>query len=222
MQYNFQDLTGRRFGRLMVIGRADDTAGHTAWMCRCDCGAVKTVLACNLKSGASKSCGCYRNKKTGDQFRKHGMRNTRLYQTWCGMRRRSFDKNDKSYPDYGGRGIVICDEWDGNFKAFYDWSMENGYADELTIDRIDNSKGYGPSNCRWATSIMQANNRSTSVFVEMHGEKRTVMEWCRLLNVNYGTAMTRRRRGLQGAELFAEPIGVFTERSKYVREKAVC
>ena len=145
------NLIGQKFGVLTpyeyVIG--------SKWKCHCDCGNETVVLTASLTSGKTKSCGC---RKYGNH-KKHLLRNTRLYRIWANMKTRCFNHNDPHFERWGARGIIICDEWKNDFKAFYDWSMSHGYADDLTIDRIDNDGNYCPENCRWVTVKVQNNNK---------------------------------------------------------------
>ncbi len=129
-------------------------------LCECECGNKTVVLKSNLVKGHTKSCGCNRVQNAKKQFTKHGQSNTRLYRIWVEMRNRCYLKSDTNFSKYGARGITVCDEWRNDFKAFYDWSMVNGYSDELTIDRIDGKGNYEPTNCRWATYKEQNLNRT--------------------------------------------------------------
>ena len=155
------DLTGQRFGRLVVIERAEtnDKQGRVQWICRCDCGKTVSVRGHDLTLGKVFSCGCLRSQKVKERRTVHGMTETRPYGIWKGMHKRCYNPNSRFYPDYGGRGITICSEWLHNFQAFYDWAISHGYRDDLTIDRIDNDKGYSPDNCRWATMAEQNRNK---------------------------------------------------------------
>lgn len=153
------DLIGQRYGRLTVLQRAETINKRTRWLCRCDCGQEVTVEAYNLKTGHTQSCGCLQKEAASLASTTHGMRHTRLYRIWVCMRNRCYQKSYHAYKHYGGRGISVCDTWLHDFQAFHDWAIENGYNDNLSIDRIDNNKGYAPDNCRWATQEEQNKNK---------------------------------------------------------------
>lgn len=163
-----KDLTGQRFGRLIVIERAGSTpTGQATWICLCDCGTKCIIEGTRLRKGNTKSCGCLHIDSTRKRFSKHGKSGTRLYNVHKEMIQRCSNLKHKNYDRYGGRGITVCDEWKNDFEAFYDWSMANGYDEkalygQCTIDRIDNDKGYSPDNCRWVDYKVQSNNRHNS------------------------------------------------------------
>ena len=184
----FNDLTGMKFGRLTVIERDSDYISpkgyhSTAWKCRCDCGSTATVRAIYLKNGAVRSCGCLRAEHPNHTT--HGKSNTRLYTIWKGILTRCYNKNDPAYAGYGGRGIHMCDEWRENFEAFYMWSINNGYRDNLTIDRIDNKMGYSPDNCRWATNKVQQNNKGNNRLITYAGKTMTLAQWAEETGIGY-------------------------------------
>ena len=154
------DLTGQRFGRLVVWDRAENNKqGRAMWRCRCDCGKDTVVSGTDLHSGTTKSCGCLRIIRVGETHRHHGGTKSRLFRIWSGMHTRCYNRNVHNFNDYGGRGITICDEWLYDFAAFRDWAMAHGYQDNLSIDRIDNDKGYSPENCRWVSGKVQRANQ---------------------------------------------------------------
>lgn len=167
----FKDLTGKRFGMLTVVKRAENKTypcGKTmvSYLCKCDCGTEKIVLGCNLLSNHTKSCGCVQKQARKIAHTKHNKRNHRLYTTWTNIKQRCFNQKSNDFKNYGGRGITVCDEWANDFQAFYDWAISNGYADNLTIDRIDVNGNYEPSNCRWATMLEQRHNRRDTLYRE--------------------------------------------------------
>lgn len=161
-KYNWNDLTGKKFGRLI----AKKYLGNSEWLCECECGNEKITNADYLREGSVKSCGCIEeNRKT---LKKHvdDKRTKRLYSIWKGMKQRCYRKKDNSYKLYGEKGIKICDEW-LNFNNFYKWAIENGYeeiegtyGEKLSIDRIDNNKDYCPENCRWVKCAENSANVS--------------------------------------------------------------
>lgn len=156
------DLTGKRFGRLVVIQREGSIGVHAAWRCLCDCGSETLVRGDHLRDGKTKSCRCLEKEKrdNGETHFIHGGRGTRIYEIWSSMRKRCENPNSQSFCNYGGRGISVCNEW-SDFVVFRDWALSNGYAEDLSIDRVNNDGNYEPSNCRWATAKEQANNRRT-------------------------------------------------------------
>lgn len=184
---NFVDLSGQRFGRLVVLQRAESLGTQTAWMCRCDCGNIKPVRSCTLLNGRTTSCGCFNKELASQRAKTHGKSKSRIYNIWCGMHTRCYNPKRKAYADYGGRGITICDEWKNDFQMFYDWAMANGYADNLTIDRVDVNRNYEPQNCKWSEAQRQANNRRSNLQIVYNGEGHTMAEWARISGIPYKT-----------------------------------
>lgn len=171
------DLTGSRFGRLVVVERAENIGRTTRWLCRCDCGNTVVVRQPDMRSGRTQSCGCIHKEQLADRNRTHGLSYTRLCSIWRAMKVRCYSQNSQAYPNYGGRGIKICDEWKNDIEAFYTWAMANGYDDHLSIDRIDVDGNYEPSNCRWADKRTQANNTRSNRILECDGKAQTISQW---------------------------------------------
>lgn len=187
----YTDLTNKKFTRLTAICRTDNNTYEPMWKCQCDCGKIKIVRARNLLSGTTKSCGCLQKEIVKNANTTHGKSNTRLFNIWQNIKRRCYNKNYKYYSYYGGKGIIMCEEWKNSFQAFYEWSIKNDYSDTLTIDRINSDKNYEPSNCRWVNRLVQQNNRKSNHKFTINGETKTIMEWCKIYNVPY--ERTRRR-----------------------------
>lgn len=164
----FKDVTGTRFGRLVVLEYAmSDRRGEAVWRCRCDCGKTTSVRGSHLRLGRVISCGCYRNGQSARHLNhnptcgnfKHGGTHTRLYTTWSNMKTRCLNSKNRAFKWYGATGVEICEEW-LVFENFRDWATDSGYSDELTIDRIDPFGNYEPKNCRWMPiSEQRANQR---------------------------------------------------------------
>ena len=191
------DLTGKKFGKLEVIGVHDTGSRKIYYVCQCDCGNVKVVRADSLISGATKSCGCIKNEQDKTNLtanHSHKMSGTRIYETWQDMKRRCYNKQNARYDRYGGRGITVCKEWLNDVQSFYDWAINNGYSDDLTIDRIDNDWNYEPSNCRWTTVKEQCNNRSSNINITIGNTTKSLMSWCEIFNVDYKKVHARYQR----------------------------
>lgn len=190
------DLTGQRFGRLLVLRRAENMGRQTAWLCKCDCGNEKAVPYWNLVSGQTKSCGCLVKEVSAKNAKcTHKQSYSRLYTIWIGMKQRCYYENHKHFKHYGGRGITVCDEWKDDFQAFHDWSISHGYEDNLTIDRIDVNGNYEPSNCKWASTKVQGNNKRTNHTLELNGEIHTVSEWSKITGIPNSTIHNRLKAG---------------------------
>lgn len=140
-----------------------------------------------------------KNEKLGKSkyAKTHGLGNTRLHRIWHSMYCRCYYPTTNGYKNYGGRGIKVCDEWktvDG-FLRFYSWSLDNGYRDDYTLDRINTDGNYEPNNCRWVSNEVQSNNRRTNNFITYNGKTQTQIQWCREYNINVVTFSDRLKRG---------------------------
>lgn len=213
---------GDRFGRLVVVGvpfylRSPHGKAWKAVVCECDCGGFSCPAVQSLVKRCSKSCGCLKHDVCGSYV--HGMFGTRIYHTWQSMNARCSNPNHKNWPRYGGRGIRVCDEW-RDFIAFHSWAIKNGYAENLTIERINNDRGYCPENCCWATIATQSRNKSSNHFVTAFGETRVLKDW---LNdsrsvVNPGTARHRFKKGWTMEDAILTPL-LRNRDKKVVQEK---
>ncbi len=200
------DLTGQRFGRLTAVEYAGQgkTNGYL-WKCKCDCGNETIVYGYALKSGNTKSCGCLWKEVTRAKSTTHGMKHTKLYNVWCGIKKRCYYEKNANYKDYGARGICVCDEWQ-KFEPFMEWALANGYKEELTIDRIDTNGNYCPENCRWVDRYTQANNKTNNKYLTFNGETHTFAEWSRITSIPYETLRWRTIRGWSSQRALTEPI----------------
>lgn len=189
------DLSGLKFGRLTVIERGEDiirkNGRHSAtFICLCDCGNKIQVLASSLKNQNTRSCGCLQRDTVRNLRKSHGKTNSRLYRIWERMRQRCNNPNSTDYQHYGGRGIHICEEW-SSYSAFEDWSLSSGYDDGLSIDRIDNSLGYSPDNCRWVSMNIQANNKRNNRILTYNGRTQTLSKWAEETGLYHSTISRR-------------------------------
>lgn len=180
-----KDLSGQKFGRLTVIKRGENNKhGLPRWECKCDCGKITLVSGQHLREEKVKSCGCLKKSK---------INNKRLYRIWGSMKNRCENPNRRDYKYYGARGIKICDEWH-DFLTFYEWAINNGYSDTLTLDRKDVNGSYEPSNCKWATVKEQGNNRTNNHLITYNGETKTIAQWAEERNINHDTLYSRINR----------------------------
>ena len=186
------NISGEKFGRLTVLRMDSVRNYHTMWKCRCECGNEITVQGNHLTSGHTQSCGCLQRERASKTTARiktiHGHRYDRIYKNWMCMKSRCGKRK-------GYENVSICDEWAQDFMAFRKWSMENGYKEGLTIDRINVYGNYEPSNCRWATAKQQMNNRRNNRFIDYDGERHTIAEWSEIRGIPYYTIRNRLSRG---------------------------
>ena len=201
MKNQAAELTGEKFNMLTVLERAGSKNGKALWKCQCECGNAIYLTTDILKSGRQISCGCYRKSRN----LKHGDCYERLYHIWNGMIGRCTHKSYPSYKHYGKNGVSVCDQWK-EYESFKKWALENGYDDNLLIDRIDNGKGYSPDNCRFVTAKQQQNNKTNNHVLTFKGQRKTVCEWAEILNVNPQALFSRLKRGWTIERTLSEPI----------------
>ena len=185
--------------------------------CACEYKTIKHVAERALSFGTSRSCGCLLGKIPSKKIKKESEKilkppkdkskyqptsnkfklpknrtiktqyNKRIMSIYNGMKQRCYNPNSKNYKYYGDKGVIICKEWLNDRKLFYEWAVNNGYSDELTIDRIENDGNYEPNNCRWATWEQQANNKSNTVYYRYEGKIKSSLDWCKETWLNFET-----------------------------------
>ena len=163
----FIDLTDKKFGRLTVLKRAENHKVKTAWECSCECGKLHIVTSNSLHANKTLSCGCLQREKVLKDNFKHGQSGTPEYYAWANLKTRCFNPKTKAYPDYGGRGITVCDRWIGE-HGFENFLADMGLrpSSEHSLDRIDVNGNYEPANCKWSTKQQQVDNRRAYQCIE--------------------------------------------------------
>lgn len=187
-----KDLSGMRIGKLIVLERyCKDKRNNWLWLCKCDCNNMALVTTYRLTHEITKSCGCL----SKEVHSIHGKSQTRLFRIWIEMNRRTRDFTRNTAKYYAEKGIEVCKAWRESFKEFEKWSLENGYSEYLTIDRIDNDKGYSPENCRWVTHKVQSRNKSNNTYIVFGGQSKTLAEWGEESHISSDTISKRLKNG---------------------------
>lgn len=207
------DLTGQKFDHWAVKSK-DATKGglrESYWICECKCGAVRSIRRSKLIRGESRSCGC-KNARTRES---HGLSNSREYRIWAGMKKRCENSASPNWEKYGGAGIKVCERWSKSFLAFHE-DMGSAPSGDHSIDRIDNALGYFKGNCRWATKKEQAINRSSTIYMELHGEKRMIREWIKIYDAPTTPSLViqRLKRGFPALKALLMPPDVYFQRGR--------
>jgi len=216
------DLTGMKFGRLTVLRLSKERfLDQVSWDCLCDCGKTTIATTTHLRKGFKKSCGCYHDEAASERAKTHGESKSRLYKTHQALKNRCLNKNCKAYKNYGLRGITVCDEWLGEngYLNFREWAYKNGYKSELTIDRIDNNKGYSPENCRWATIKEQENNKRTCHYVTINGITKNLTEWSEIYGIKRDTVKCRLKNGWNVIDALTLPINPKRRYKKWLQKQ---
>ena len=183
MRGRIDDLTGQKFGKLTVVSLY--SMSPTKWLCKCECGKDTIVSTCHLKEGHTKSCGCLRTSP------RHPKEWKRIFSIWRHMKSRCYDENVREYKWYGKKGVTMCDEWLNYFETFFNWSISNGYKENLTIDRIDCNGNYCPENCRWTTKYVQDRNKTSKTWITYNNETMVMSDWAKRYNINSATLYSR-------------------------------
>lgn len=197
---------GKKYNHLTALCFSHiDEKGHQMWLCECDCEnhTRKIIRASYLVSGHTTSCGCQKNKQPNY---KHGMCYDRLYGIHQKMISRCYKTYEKSYKNYGGRGIKVCDEWRNSFVAFAEWAKSNGYQEDLTIDRINVNGDYSPDNCRWVNMKIQQNNRRNNHLILFNGEIHTLSEWQDITGISEDNIYARLKLGWSVEKALTETV----------------
>jgi hypothetical protein len=207
-----ENLIGEKFGRWTVRAQAESRRKKQYWLCQCDCGTIKEVKEYNMLRGASQSCGCYKIEQAIKALTKHGQskagKKTRTYHIWCLMRQRCYDTNNPAYPDYGGRGITVCDRWLESFENFYE---DMGDCPKgMTIERVDNDDGYYKDNCKWVTRKEQCSNRRSNIWLTLRGERKTMSQWADKLGIKHGTLSYRHCQGWSDERILTTPVMTYS------------
>lgn len=197
------DISNQKYGRLFALNYSHTENSKRYWTFRCDCGAISTKRVADVTQGKTRSCGCFDKETRSSRAKTHGLTNTQLHTVWLKIRSRCNSRSDKAYPQYGGRGIALCERWNDfeNFRS----DMGERPSDKHSIERIDNNKGYSPDNCRWATADEQNRNTRQNRWITFQRRKYIISDLARHLGVDRKTLQHRVESGWTEAELSLPP-----------------
>lgn len=200
------NLSGQKFGRLVAVRVCGRRSNQLLWLCVCDCGQTKEIVGYSLRSGTSRSCGCLQKERASSAKTTHGKRRSRIYNIWRGMVDRCQNPKCLAYRDYGGRGITL------DFVSFEEFYREMGDPPTgMSIDRIDNERGYAPGNCRWATMRVQTRNKRNNVVLSLDGKSMCLADWAERLGVDRSLLRRRIKSGWSDHRVLTAPIRVSAE-----------
>lgn len=203
-----KNIAGQRFGRLVALGPVGYQHTSISWLCQCDCGKQTAVITRNLRNGNTKSCGCRRIDILVGANTIHSMSKTKIFHIWRSMIQRCCNPKVRSYPDYGGRGIKVCPEWQDSFKEFYDHVSnlpsygEKGY----TLDRIFNDGDYEPGNVKWSTTAEQHRNTRHNRLLTLNDKTQCVADWAVELKMSMTTLASRIKKGWGVERALTTPV----------------
>lgn len=193
---DYQKYINKKFGKLSILSVSHKNEHSIVFVnVNCDCGNSKTVRLSDIKSGRTTSCGCHNKEVRANRLKTHGETGSNLHFIWLGMKDRCNNSKNKSFSRYGGRGIRVCNEWQSSYELFSSWARSKGYKVGLSLDRIDNNKGYSPNNCRWADSFQQANNKRNNKWLTFRGKTQTESQWARELGIDQRRLNYHLRKG---------------------------
>ena len=200
------DLTGKRFNRLLVLNQGDRLRPKVPrWVCLCDCGKTIVTDGKSLRHGLSRSCGCLKNEKIKQRSTTHGMTNSSEYKTWCGIKKRCYNKNEMCYPSYGGRGITMSEEWKHSFDAFLRDVGPKPSANH-SIERIDPNGNYQADNCKWIPLHEQARNKRNTILLTASKVTKTMVDWSKETGIPYATIQARILKGWTEHDAVTKPL----------------
>jgi len=205
------DITGKRFHKLTVLYRSTNKPKKTKeipWVCRCTCGTTKEVSGYSLRTGHTKSCGCLRSEVNINNSTTHSLSGTSVYNAWIGMRSRCYNSKNKSYKNYGARGITVCDKWMKSFINFYH-DMGDKPSVKHTLERMDNNGIYSPKNCIWATRTEQGNNKRNCHIIKFNKKAQTISQWAMETGISHGCIKQRIKRGWSITDTLTVPARKF-------------
>lgn len=203
------ELKGQTFNRLLVIKRVENNKwGQAQWLCKCNCKKQVTIIVSTskLKSGHTQSCGCLWEEAVEESRITHNLSKEPIYYVWNTMKARCYNPKNKSYKDYGGRGIKVCEEWKNNFKDFYSWAISKNYSKGLTIDRINVNGDYCPENCKLSTQKEQGNNKRNNHYLEFNNQSHTISEWADITGLKRDTLKRRIYLGWSVERALTTPV----------------
>lgn len=202
-----KDLKGQKINKLLVLEFFENKNKRTYWKCLCDCGNIKEILGTHLVQGKTKSCGCYNSEKASQSCKNRTIiPNKRIMYIWQSMKQRCYKEDSISYKNYGAKGIKICNEWLNNPKVFYDWAINNGYEERLTIDRINNNGDYEPNNCRWTDWETQMRNTKHNIIINYQGETNCVKYFIDKYKLNQFAIYSRLKRNWSVKDAIEKPV----------------
>lgn len=205
-RYNFIDLTDHSFGQWLVLERAHNNLnGATQWWCQCICGTRRIVVAGNLASGQSLSCGCYKEEKNTQRLRTHGQAYTSEYRIWAKMKERCYNPHSNRFKSYGGRGITVCEAWRTSFEAFYQ-DMGPRPSPHHSLERRNNNASYTPENTYWTTPDIQARNTRRNILLTLNGDTFCAEDWAFIKGIHAQTLLWRKHAGWPDEETLNTPI----------------